>query len=663
MEQACAHEIGTTKQSCSLEVRKVAGRLKFFIHKWTSITKNKFVLKCVQGYKIQFTVQPYQTTFPTAPLIRGPETFADVGRAIKNLLQLGAIKQCVPEEPQFISSYFLTPKSDGTFRFVLNLKKLNEFIRTKHFKMEDGRTAEKIIFKNYYLAKLDLENAYFLIPVDEDSSKYLRFIFQGQYFEFVCLPFGLNIAPLIFTKVMRPIVNQLRKKGLLSVIYLDDILLVAPSRRACKNNVRASVELLEYLGFVINYNKSNLEPSQRVDFLGITYDSRRMTLELPETKKQKCLYLLEEFSPGKIVSIRQWSSFVGSINACCPAVKYGRLYTREFERVRYLELLKNNNNYDEKIRIPEKLEPTLTWWKENIPKCSNPIRKGTYKHEIFSDASTTGWGAFHEGETARGFWTEPEQKWHINRLELKAALFALKSFAKDYNCCEILLRMDNTTAIAYVNKMGGVQHPNLHKIAKEIWRWCEARNIWITASYIKSEDNIEADRESRIKNIDTEWELADHAFRRVVETFGHPEIDLFATRSNAKCKKFLAWKNDPEALAIDAFTVNWHPLGLFWAFPPFALILKALKKIVVDRATGIIIVPYWTSQPWFPLLMSLLIEKPLIFKPSPNLLLSPCRSIQHPLAGKLSLMAGKLSGNLSGEKDYIAHLSISSKHH
>lgn len=148
------------------------------------------------------------------------------------------------------------------------------------------------------------------------------------------------------------------------------------------------------------------------------------------------------------------------------------------------------------------------------------------------------------------------------------------------------------------------------------------------ASYIKSEDNVEADRKSRIKNIDTEWELADHAFRQVVEAFGYPEIDLFVTRSNTKCKKFLAWKNDPEALAIDAFTVNWHSLGLFWTFPPFVLILRVLKKIIVDQAIGIVIVPYWTSQLWLPLFMSLLIEKPLIFKPSPNLLLSPCRSIR-----------------------------------
>lgn len=82
---------------------------------------------------------------------------------------------------------FFVPKSDGTFRFVLNLKNPNEFISTKHFKLEDDRIAEKLISKNDFLVKLDFENAYLLIPVDQGSSKYLRFIFQSQYYEY--LPF------------------------------------------------------------------------------------------------------------------------------------------------------------------------------------------------------------------------------------------------------------------------------------------------------------------------------------------------------------------------------------------------------------------------------------------------------------------------------------------
>lgn len=524
----------------------MAGRLKNFVEKWKLITTNKLVFNSIKGYKIRFISKPVQTQIPTEPLLRNSQSLEQVRKSIEKLVDLRAVKPCVLKNPQFISSYFLIPKTDGSFRFVLNLKRLNRFIETRHFKLEDGRTAAKLISKYDFLAKLDLENAYFLIPIDENSSRYLRFIFQGQYFEFLCLPFGLNVAPCIFTKVLKPVVNYLREKRFSSIIYLDDMLLVSQSKQDCICNVKASVDLLENLGFIINYRKSKMEPEQRMEFLGIIYDSRKMRLELPKDKKRRLLDLLEEFSPEKIVSLRKWSSFLGSINATCLAVKYGRVYTKELEWVRYLGLLKNNNDYDAKFCIPESLRPILDWWKMNIPTSVNPIRQGNYKHEIFSDASTTGWGAFCEEKRARGFWIEKEQKFHINRLELKAALFALKSFGKNIKNCEILLRMDNTTAISYVNKMGGVQHPNLQKIAKEIWQWCEAKDIWLVASYIKSKDNVEADRESRIKNIDTEWELANYAFYQAIKAFGYPEIDLFATRINTKYKKYFSWENDPE---------------------------------------------------------------------------------------------------------------------
>lgn len=353
MEQENIHKVIESRPSQTLEVRRTAGRLKYFVKEWKSITSNKFVLNSIKGYKIQFTSQPFQSQVPTAPLLRGAQSLEEVRKSINKLLELGAIKPCVAESPQFVSSYFLIPKADGSFRFELNLKKLNRFIQTKHFKLEDGRTAAKLIFKIDFLAKLDLENAYFLIPIDESSSKYLRFIFQGQHFEFLCLPFGLNVAPYIFTKILKPMVNYLRKKGLSSVIYLDDMLLVSSSRKECATNVKVSIELLERLGFIINNNKSSLEPKQRTKFLGIMYDTRKMLLELPKEKRRRLLSLLEEFSPGKVISLRQWSSFVGSINAACPAVKYGRLYTKRFERVRYLQLLNNNDNYDAKIRIPE----------------------------------------------------------------------------------------------------------------------------------------------------------------------------------------------------------------------------------------------------------------------------------------------------------------------
>lgn len=117
--------------------------------------------------------------------------------------------------------------------------------------------------------------------------------------------------------------------------------------------------------------------------------------------------------------------------------------------------------------------------------------------------------------------------------------------------------MDNTTALAYINrKSGGIQYLTLNRLARNIWQWYEEREIWIVASYISSQENTDADRESRRTNIDTEWKLANFAFKKIVDKWSHPEIDLFASKNNTKINKFCAWKRDPEAWTIDAFTLT-----------------------------------------------------------------------------------------------------------
>lgn len=136
--------------------------------------------------------------------------------------------------------------------------------------------------------------------------------------------------------------------------------------------------------------------------------------------------------------------------------------------------------------------------------------------------------------------------------------------------------------------------------------------------------------------------LADYAYSTIVNNSTKPEIDLFASRNNNKCIKYVSWIKDPDAIACDAFTLNWSDLN-FYAFPPFALILRVLQKILSEKAEGIVVVPNWPSQPWFPLLQRLTVGEPLHFKADPNLLYSPFSSERHPLAGNLSLIALKLS--------------------
>lgn len=224
-----------------------------------------------------------------------------------------------------------------------------------------------------------------------------------------------------------------------------------------------------------------------------------------------------------------------------------------------------------------------------------------------------------------------------------AALFAIKIFAKDLFDTQVLLRVDNTTAISCINRMGSVQFPHLHKIARQIWEFCEQRNLFLYASYIKSSQNTVADFESRKTHSDTEWELAPYAFLDITNAFGVPDIDLFASRSNAKCKKYVSWRADPYAFCIDAFTIKWNDY-FFYAFPPFAIILKTLNKRIADKATGIVIVPNWPTQPWYPVFKKLVSSKVIYFNPSSELLFFGDSRTQYSLHKSLTLAAAILSG-------------------
>ena len=81
----------------------------------------------------------------------------------------------------------------------LNLKKLNEHTPYTHFKMETINSILTIITPNYYMTKLDIKDGYYSIPILEEHQKYLKFLFEGKLYQFICLPNGLCSGLRIFT--------------------------------------------------------------------------------------------------------------------------------------------------------------------------------------------------------------------------------------------------------------------------------------------------------------------------------------------------------------------------------------------------------------------------------------------------------------------------------
>lgn len=542
---------------------------------------------------------------------------------------------------QFISKVFTVSKPDGSYRLILNLKILNNFVKSNHFKIEDNKTVAKLLSKGCYMGKIDLKDAYHLVPVKQSHCKYLRFKFNGELYQYNCLPFGLSCAPLIFTKILRPVVKILRGKGILLVVYLDDFLIIGRSYEECQNNIKITIELLSQLGFLINYKKCSLLPTQKCIFLGFIYNSLAMTISLPEDKQKRIIRLLKRNFNLPRCKIRDFAKFIGTLVSACPGIKYGFLHTKIFEYYKYKALKESKGNYNAVMNLSKNILHDLSWFINIIPNSFNHVHINNYSLEIFTDASSMGWGVFCQGKSTYGQWSEQEKTLHINALEMLALYFGLKCYTSNLSNCYILCRVDNTTAVATINRMGSVRFIRLNIIARKIWSWCEKRNIFIFASYINTKENIEADKASRKIQKETEWSLSNDAYQKIIDIFGTPRIDLFASRLNKKCETFISWMRDPEAFKVDAFTVHWGTLR-FYAFPPFSMILKTLQKIINDEAEGIVVVPFWISQPWYPLFKSLIVGEPLVFRPK-KYLLSSSRT-PHPLWQHLSLVAGRLSG-------------------
>lgn len=195
-----------------------------------------------------------------------------------------------------------------------------------------------------------------------------------------------------------------------------------------------------------------------------------MSIELTEEKIQRTIDLLNKFSKTSRCMIREFAAFVGTLVSRCSALKYGMIYVRRFEKERLRALEINYNNFDAITTLSAELEEDFAWWRRNILFASAPMTEPVYNLEIFSDASLTGWGVVCENQRSHGYWKAEDLKLYINLLELMTAFFGLKCFVNDKRRYNIMLRLNNITAIAYINRMRDSCYEGLSSLTREIWQ-------------------------------------------------------------------------------------------------------------------------------------------------------------------------------------------------
>ena len=246
---------------------------------------------------------------------------------IQKLMKKEVLEIARPEKGQVISPIFLTPKPDGSYRMILNLKQFNEHVTYHHFKMETLHTITSLMERNCFMASLDIKDAYYSVEVASEHRKYFRFEFNDNLLEYKALPNGLACCPRVFTKLLKPALTELHKEGIIATAYIDDLYLQGENFNDCLSNVIRTTKLLLALGFIVHPEKSSFIPSQEIKMLGFILNSKTMTAKPTQQKIESVLAVCQNCSAKRSRPLEVARKHSALWSLVSPAFFMGRFIT------------------------------------------------------------------------------------------------------------------------------------------------------------------------------------------------------------------------------------------------------------------------------------------------------------------------------------------------
>ena len=522
--------------------------------------------------------------------------------------------------------------------------------------MSTLKTVRHLIQKEDYGTIIDLSTAYDSVSIDPSGRKYMQFQFSGTTYQYRGCPNGLAEAPRIFTQLTKPIVATANSLGIRLNMYLDDILILNQNADTLRRDCTIVIQLLTGLGFVINEEKTIVEPSKKFTYLGITFNTELYRMELPTQKREKIQALCKTTKVKTTVTARELASLVGKLQAAAMVVHSGNV-RRNSIHAQITEATKDAN-WERKIRLNKESIKEIVWWEKHIEKYNGrPITSPEPQGQLHTDASKVGWGAVikKSGEEAQGRWTSAEiEKYHINHLELKAVHLGLQALMDTVTNKHIQVWSDNVTAVTYLTK-GGTKSTEMNNLAQTIWDWMLYRKNTLTARYIPGGENGEADQASRKMKDGTDYQLCPKVFKQINRKLGPLKLDLYANHWNRQTTRYFSRYPQPETLGLDAMIQTWDKTGNY-AYPPHIMIPGTINKAVRDKVEMVIIAPVWRSQPWYSLLLQHSVDHPIRI---PNRI-RDAQGVKPENVNKIKIAAWNLSGEDWKLKEFQNKLPLSS---
>lgn len=434
-------------------------------------------------------------------------------------------------KPHCIHALGAVPKKEtGKWRPITDCKRpigtsVNSYMSTtfREFTYTTVDNVIELIKPGYFMSSVDIASAYRSILIHPSNWKYQGICWNiddvSRYLYDTHLCFGARCAPYLFTQVSNFILRCLKRRGFeLCTVYLDDFLLIGRTKEECMQAKSTLISILRSLGFRIAWNKC-VSPSQKITYLGVTFDSKEMTVSLPPSKMDRLHHEINFFMSMNRATKRQIQQLCGILAHCSKIVKGGRTFSH-----RIIDLLKGWPTTQKRIRLSDSFKYDLYWWHEFSRTFNGKKLMVSYNYghgpSFFTDSCLAGYGMWSLSDWQAGYFntsTTPDTSslipehfhWmnihvddansanNINVLELVPVWLSVKRNQHLWRDLHVLCFTDNQSVLQMINK-GHSSNSNCMTMLRDIFWDCAKGNIHLTARYIPSKENT--------------WQICCHAY-------------------------------------------------------------------------------------------------------------------------------------------------------
>ncbi|XP_077998242.1 uncharacterized protein LOC144451313 [Glandiceps talaboti] len=590
------------------------------VGKW--IKNGVSVFDFVTAFKGTFRGKRYDSAFPPSiylPNNKICEKYIDfISETIKERVRSGALEiwgEVGKVEPPYIVMPLTVEPTKP--RLCHDERFLNNWMKTLPFRLDHITQLPRYLDRGHFQTKLDDKSGYDHVMITMASRALLGIQWGGWWYVCATLPFGWKCSPYIYQTIGLCAMNEIRKCGVPSSLYIDDR--HAGQIRNCTENTWSNMEkanaacyimshILISLGYYLALEKCIFIPTQTLEFLGFKVDTVKTIFSITQRKREKFAELREHILNQSPVSVKTLQRMMGKCVSLTVAIPSAKLYIRE------MALALSRAGKDEGIVYlhPKLQEEIESWRRLDTGEGYSPWKEE--KHVIVtiaSDASQYGWGGTvmsgrKTGEI-RDYWGQDLQEKPIAYKESKALEKTLLSFHERTRNTRVIAYTDNET-LMHCWKNRGSKSSDMNNALKSLYEVVDGLDIEIEMRYIPSRHNPADPPSRRLTPADAR--LLPEYWERIDREFGGKDghsVDLMALDSNAQhdrngtpLRHFTPWET-PNTSGVDVFAQNITGENCY-VFPPFQMVGPILKLVKEQKGLATFVIPKLSPMKyWWPI--------------------------------------------------------------